>query len=154
MKKAKIAILGIGNRLRGDDAAGSILAENLSLRGMAAFDCGIVPENFTGPLRRLSPHTLVIIDACSMGINPGEFRKVPLTEFTDADSFNSHSPGVIELVRYLEEFIPEIIFIGIEPGSTELDEGLSPEVNKAVIKLERILSADDVSKINLLINTL
>ena len=145
--KTKIALLGIGNRLRGDDGAGSMLAENLSLRGMTAFDCGIVPENFTGPLRRLSPDLLIIIDACSMGLNPGEFRKVPLTEFTDADSFNSHSPGVIGLVRYLKEFIPEIIFIGIEPASMEFGEGLSPEVQEGISRLEEIIIRGDIDKI-------
>ena len=154
MANKKTAILGIGNRLRSDDGAGSILAENLFIRGMTSFDSSTVPENFTGPLRKEAPDTLIIVDACSMGIKPGGFRKVPLTEFTDADSFNSHSPGVIELVRYLKEFIPEIIFIGIEPGSTELGEGLSPEVNEAVLKLEQILSENDASKVNLLIKTL
>ncbi len=58
--KTKIAIPGIGNRLKCDDGAGSILAENLSLRGMTAFDCSIVPENFTGALRKAAPDILII----------------------------------------------------------------------------------------------
>jgi hydrogenase 3 maturation protease len=154
MENKKIAVLGIGNRLKRDDGAGSIIAENLSLRGLTAFDSAVVPENFTGALRKAAPDTLIIVDACAMGLKPGEFRKIALRKVENEDTFNSHSPGVIELVRYLKEFIPEIIFIGIEPGSTELGEGLSPEVSEAVIKLEKILTEADASKINLLVNTL
>ncbi len=147
MEKTKIAILGIGNRLRGDDGSGSILAEKLSIRGMTAFDCGIVPENFTGPLRRLSPDLLIIIDAAPMGLTPGSIRRIPLHMISDSHNFNSHSPGTENLISYLKEFINEIIFIGIEPGSTELGEGLSPEVNKAVFELEQILSEGELETI-------
>jgi len=114
---------------------------------MTAFDCSIVPENFTGALRKAAPDTLIIADACSMGISPGEFRKVPLEKITDEDSFNSHSPGIIELIRYLNEFIPEIIFIGIEPASMEFGEGVSPEVQEGISRLEEIIIRGDIDKI-------
>lgn len=139
MKNKKIAILGIGNRLRGDDAAGSIIAENLAAKGMTSFDSSTVPENFTGALRKAAPDTLIIVDACNIGIKPGEFRKVPLHKFENNDSFNSHSPEIIELINYLHEFIPEILFIGIEPSSMELDTRLSHEVESGIKKLEKII---------------
>jgi hydrogenase 3 maturation protease len=137
--KTKIAILGIGNRLKRDDGAGSILAENLSLRGLTSFDSAVVPENFTGALRKAAPDTLIIVDACAMGLKPGEFRKIALKRIDDEDTFSSHSPGIIELISYIGEFIPEIIFIGIEPESMDFGEGLNPEVQDGIKILEEII---------------
>ena len=139
MTERKIAILGIGNRLRSDDGAGSILAESLSLRGLTAFDSAVVPENFTGAIRKAAPDTLIIVDACSMGLNPGEFKKIQLQRIEHSDTINSHSPGLIELTKYINEFVPEIIFIGIEPLSLEFGEELSPEVQDGIKILEEII---------------
>lgn len=147
MKNKKIAILGIGNRLRGDDAAGSIIAENLASRGMISFDSSTVPENFTGALRKAAPNTLIIVDACSMGIKPGEFRKIPIHKFESNDSFNSHSPEIVELINYLHEFIPEILFIGIEPYSMELNDRLSQEVKSGIKILEEIIFSKNLDSI-------
>ena len=47
----KVLILGIGNRLRGDDAVGSILAERLAKKlDVPIIDEGNVPENYLAPI--------------------------------------------------------------------------------------------------------
>ena len=58
----RIAVLGIGNDLRGDDGVGSLVARSLRERFPdAAFDGGQAPENQAGPLRRARPDTVVAI---------------------------------------------------------------------------------------------
>ena len=48
-------LLGIGNRLRSDDGAGSLLAERLQDSEWHAIDGADIPENFTGIIKRENP---------------------------------------------------------------------------------------------------
>jgi len=143
MLKTKIAVLGIGNRLRGDDGAGSILAEKLKLAGIYAFDGATLPETYTGSIKKISPQTLIMIDVCAMGINPGEYRIIPLEQLSADDEFTSHAMSLVKLIDYLKGYIPEIIFIGIEPGSLEFGDILTFEVEKAVDDLFDIIKKNE-----------
>ena len=72
-----IVVLGVGNSLHGDDGAGPAVAAGvaaLGLPGIAAYDCGTAPENFTGVVRRAGPDLLVIVDAAEMGLQAGSVR--------------------------------------------------------------------------------
>ena len=68
--------MGIGNRLAGDDGAGSAVAE--ALRGRTAacvIDAGIAPENHLEPIVRGEPDTILLVDAANQarrrGLRPG-----------------------------------------------------------------------------------
>src|SRR5512145_297908 len=78
----RIAILGVGNPFRSDDAAGILIARVLSQRECADIDhvlileAGQAPENRTGELRKFSPGLVLIVDAAEMGETPGVIRWV------------------------------------------------------------------------------
>ena len=62
-RPARVAILGVGNEMKGDDGAGVRVVRELSQRmpatpGVLLVDAGQAPENFTGPLRRFRPPRL------------------------------------------------------------------------------------------------
>lgn len=140
----------MGSRLKSDDSAGSILAEKLKNIGLDAFDGGTLPETFTGTIKKLSPKVLVLIDACAMGLNAGEFRLIPLDKISADESFNSHSMSLVKLIAYLKNFVPEVTLIGIEPKSIEFGEDLSEEVSASVEKLFRIIRDGDSDTIECL----
>ncbi len=135
----KICILGTGSRLRRDDGAGSVLAERLASKGVTAFDCATMPENFTGRVRSLKPHTVVIIDACEMGIEPGEFRLINIEKISDCSGFDSHSMALCDLMGYLKTFVCRVLFLGIEPENIDFGEDLTENVKKNIEILEDIL---------------
>ncbi|MRR29117.1 hydrogenase 3 maturation endopeptidase HyCI, partial [bacterium] len=61
-------MLGIGNELNGDDSAGNWVARKLGKRlkaqpNLLVMDCGTLPENASGPLRRFGPRLILLIDA-------------------------------------------------------------------------------------------
>ena len=143
----KTVILGIGNRLKGDDGAGSAAAEMLSLRGIPSVDGGIMPESWTGRIRQLSPDRLVVIDSSPMGLEAGEFRIIPVDKISGDDGFNSHNMSILGLIEYLGAFIGEIVFVGIEPDTVEFGEGLSKAVFEGVEKLTELIARDAVSEI-------
>ena len=71
----RVCVLGIGNRLRRDDGAGSLLAAALAEQeGAAVLDAGTVPENYLEKVAGSNPDTVVIVDAIDFDGAPGEIR--------------------------------------------------------------------------------
>src|SRR5512135_3260488 len=74
--EARLALVGIGNLLRGDDAAGILIARALARRpalqkpNLLVLDSGGLPENFSGVLRRFQPDAILFIDAAELGAAP------------------------------------------------------------------------------------
>ncbi len=136
-------LLGIGNRLRGDDGAGGVLAERFSAPGWVSMDCGSMPENFTGPVRKINPRFLVIVDACDMELAPGEFRRLDPAGIERHQGFNTHRPPMAMLLERLRESAGEIVWIGIQPLSLEFGEGLSAPVEEAIGALGKLLARDN-----------
>ncbi len=135
----KRCILGIGNRLKEDDGAGSVLAERLARRELLSFDGGSTPENYSGVIKRERPDLLIIVDATSMSLAPGEFRRIPINKISADCEMNTHSMSASYLMYYLNEHVGEIIFIGIEPENLGFGEDMTPPVLDAIDRLEEIL---------------
>src|SRR5436190_753858 len=83
-KASRIAILGVGNQFRSDDAAGVLVARALASRECALetehlliIEAGHAPENTTGELRRFAPDLVLIVDAAEMGETPGTIKWIP-----------------------------------------------------------------------------
>lgn len=83
-------LLGIGNRMNGDDAIGVWIAHHFSCKGWASIDCATVPENCMAEIRRHHAEKIVIVDAADMGLNAGDIRIIPKEKIGVA-SFSTHS---------------------------------------------------------------
>lgn len=132
---------GIGSSIMGDDGAGPAIAKNLARKGLpwlAVFNCETVPENYLAPLKKISPLTLIAADAAEMGLSPGEFRKMELSEFSNI-SFTTHGFPINLLLEDIEKDI-EIITIGIQPLIREPSEDLSKQVHNAVNEIARTVA--------------
>jgi hydrogenase 3 maturation protease len=67
----RVAVVGVGNELNGDDAAGISVARNLwADREIPAccfkIETGSLPENASGPLRRFHPDLVIFVDAAEI----------------------------------------------------------------------------------------
>jgi hydrogenase maturation protease HycI len=140
----RVAILGVGNTLRSDDAAGMLVVRELSQRECAAdpdhlliFEAGHAPENVTGELRKFAPNLVLLIDAANMSEKPGIVQWIP-EESIDGMSASTHSLPLSMLAHYLTlELNCKVIFLGIQPQSNEVGEIVSTEVLQAVNELVR-----------------
>ena len=136
---ARISIVGIGNALRSDDAAGGLVARRLmesrliqDLETVLVMDAGHAPENGTGQLRRFEPNVVLMIDAAEMGEQPGTIRLIELDEI-DGMSASTHSLPLSMLANYLVlELNCQIAVLGIQPVSIDVGEGIDPRVDRAV----------------------
>lgn len=140
-------MLGIGNELRGDDAAGIYLARLLQPLAaghahLLALECGPAPENFGGPLRRFGPSHVLLVDAALLGEPPGSLRFMAAGQAGSAAGVAgaSHALPLSEWAAYLErELGCATGVLAIQPAQDELAAGLSPEVQRAVEAAARTL---------------
>lgn len=139
-------LLGVGNTLRSDDGVGNYIAHRMAGTDWNALDCGTVPENFTGVVRRSHPDLLVFVDAADMAIPPGEFRLVPKDRIRDV-SIGTHSLPLSHLIDFLEGAAGTILFIGIQPGSVRDGEHLSAPVQEGAERLIAVLKKGDIEGI-------
>jgi hydrogenase 3 maturation protease len=95
-------------------------------------EAGHAPENTTGALRKFGPDLVFMIDAAEMGQQPGMIRWIP-EESIDGMSASTHSLPLSMLARYLTlELNCTVTLLGIQPGSNEVGERVSPQVLRAV----------------------
>jgi hydrogenase 3 maturation protease len=136
-KSPRLAIVGIGNVLRCDDAAGMLVARALSGRGYAAdrvliVEAGHAPENRTGDLRLFAPDLVLLVDAADMGKAPGIVEWIAEDEI-DGMSASTHSLPLSMLAKYLTlELGCQVRLLGIQLASNEVGETVSLEVLQAV----------------------
>jgi len=141
----KIAILGCGSALRGDDAAGCHIAQKLSasLSGNAQAFCGsTAPENFTGEIKRFRPDTLLVIDAADISKPAGTAAFIPEDTVTGA-TFSTHMLPLPVMLDYLRrETGCRTLLLGIQAASLEYGEMTQPvsdTVDEIVAALESLL---------------
>lgn len=142
----KVLVLGIGNRLRGDDAIGSIIAEQLVQEGrIPAIDCGEMPDNYVSRVWQVKPNEVILIDACSFGGQPGEIRVFEESEFDKipASPLSTHQmplPLLVAVMKAEPTLKCRFRLIGIQPQSIDMfTEGLSAPVAEAIPKVLALL---------------
>jgi hydrogenase 3 maturation protease len=143
----KLAVLGVGNVAKGDDAAGVRAAEALS-RLISPKDCPRLkifvahesPENFTGAVRDFGPSHVLIIDVAAGGFPPGTVFLIDPAGIADED-VSTHRTPLSTLASYLEKTVGcRVVILGIEPGSFVLGAPLKASLQKAVDRV-----ADDLA---------
>ena len=145
MTTPRTLVIGCGNILRGDDAAGPVLVRRLWDRGLpegvhcadggtggmdVAFQMRGVPEVF-------------LVDACRSGSEPGSLFEVPGNEIEQLPplaGINLHAfrwDHAIAFARWLlkDDYPATVTAYLIEGERFEVGEGLSPAVDKAVDRL-------------------
>lgn len=135
----KVAILGVGNELCADDAAGMLVARKLLDSPLVAdvdhiliILAGQALENTTGQLRSFSPDLVLIIDAADMGDVPGSIHWLSAHDVTGTSAF-THSLPISMLMNYLMlELRCRVSLLGIQLASNEMDGAVCPEVSCAV----------------------
>lgn len=140
----KLIVLGVGNELKSDDGVGPFIIsklkeENIENKNLLFIDSQTVPENFTGKIRKENPTHLIIVDACLMGLKPGDMKIVNKNEFANI-GISTHSMSLSFFVKYLEKDTDfSIIFVGFEPETMEFGDKPTPKVEKATMEFIEIL---------------
>ena len=143
--RPRLAVVGVGSEMRGDDVAGVLAARALMPLGggsLLVLDAGPAPENVTGALHRFEPDFILLIDAADVGEAPGAVCWIEGQE-AEGISGATHSLPLSMLARYLtEELGCEVALLGIQPHTISLlTAAPSPEVRQAVEDITEAISA-------------
>lgn len=142
---ARVAVVGVGAELNGDDAVGLLTARKLLLKteqrdNLLVLEGGALPESVSGPLRRFDPDLLIFIDAADLGKPAGTIEAVA-PERIGGSSFSTHSMPLRILMDYLsEELRCDEMLIGVQPLNHDFGAPLSTSGKKAAARLAAELS--------------
>lgn len=133
-------IIGIGNRARGDDAAGLEVARRLMATSLHGWE---IRETDGEPTKLMEMwngrESVIAVDAVVTGVAPvgtvhqWDASEIPLPTCGHVSS--SHALGLseaIELARALNQLPPKVRVIGIEGASYGMSENISPAVDQAI----------------------
>jgi len=141
LRGSRTVIVGIGNVLKGDDGAGSLVCQQLSGEVCAEIiDAGTVPENYIQPIIEKAPENLLVVDAMDFGASAGTidiFKPEQLSSVVA--STHTLSPRLfIDVVCQNTDV--NVYFIGIQPAQTRLGQAVSGQVIQAIQRLLHVLT--------------
>jgi hydrogenase 3 maturation protease len=150
-KSRKTAFVGVGQELRGDDAAGILAVRALEqalaprrktsgpdpkeaarIPALFFFEAGPLPEASAGPLRRFGPEMVIFLDAADMGEKPGAARWIEPDEI-GGFSGSTHTFPMSGYAQYLaSELGCRVAVLGIQPKQMEFDSPVSEEIRRTI----------------------
>ncbi len=141
----RVAVVGVGHELRGDDAVGSMIADTLKSvidqnQDVLVINGGHAPENQTSVLRRFAPNLVLLVDAAQMGeMTTGGVRWLRCQEISGL-SASTHTIPLDIIAQYLNtELGCEVALIGIQPGQLDIGADLSPAVKQSADEIVQSL---------------
>jgi hydrogenase 3 maturation protease len=141
-----VVLVGVGNLLMGDDAAGMLVVQNLKASLPAdsyliPVEGGPAPENCTGLIRRLNPGMVIFIDAGEMAAAPGEISFVESAASQGISAFG-HALPLSVLGQYLETEIGcKSYLLVVQPECIDFDIPVSLIIGNAVNDITETLLA-------------
>jgi hydrogenase maturation protease len=138
---AKIAVIGIGNVLAGDDAVGPHVVRVLEAHyelpdGVQVIDAGTPGYDLTDFVA--GTDAAVLVDAVKAKGAPGELRVYDGPELltkAPIQAMSPHEPGVREALlnaQFMGVLPERVRLVGVIPGATETGISLSPPVRAAI----------------------
>jgi hydrogenase 3 maturation protease len=149
----RVALLAIGSEFRGDDAAGLLVANNITKsikrtnKRFKIFIGATAPENLTGDIKRFDPSHILLIDSVDFHDKPGSIVVLSPRDIGDGVSFSTHKMPARVLMQYFtKSFECDPVLIGIQPLT--VDFGKNP--SRVVVSAAREIAGAIVNAIKTL----
>jgi hydrogenase 3 maturation protease len=140
-KGEKGVVLGIGNRLKGDDAVGSVIVEKLKEKikneKLLIIDAENKPENYIGIIEKFSPSFILIIDAIDFNSFVGDFKIFTVDQIKDT-TISTHNFSLPFFKKLLGNI--DIYILGIQIEKIEIGEKIRQSLSETIKKIVRIFT--------------
>jgi hydrogenase 3 maturation protease len=136
----KVVVVGVGNPLRGDDAAGCLVAQALDgAPGVTVISAEEVPESYLGPITAARPDVVVLVDAVELDAAPGSAALLEMEELAARGASTHRAPlGLVaEFLRC--ETGADVFLLAIQPARLGFGDPVSPEVEESAASLALLL---------------
>jgi len=111
-----IAVVGIGNALRGDDAFGpAVVAALEPCPALRLFDVQAVPESFLIPIVSSGCAGVLFVDAADLGAEPGRVALVPAEHLAEVD-ISTHAISLALVAEAIQGLARESSHVPSKPG--------------------------------------
>ena len=139
--QGNVVVMGIGNPIRGDDAAGSLVARQIrDIPGVTPIDAQDVPENHWRQVANQRPETIILVDSVNLDSAPGSVAVLDKHQIA-AHWPSTHRMPIGVLMDYFErETHARIFLIGIQPRQTEFMQSVSGEVQASTTLVADVLN--------------
>ena len=138
----KVALVGVGHPMRGDDFVGSFIIKGLMRKRirtdrLVLFDAEDGIEWVLSRIREPNPKHLIILDACEINASPGKIALIPLAR-TNYPFFTTHG---IPLKLLATKLLPSVdtFILAIQPSQMGYNEGLSTVVQTAALSISKFI---------------
>ncbi|HXY23116.1 MAG TPA: hydrogenase maturation protease [Candidatus Acidoferrum sp.] len=145
--EGNVLVIGIGNELRGDDAAGIVVARRIQERHLPGLQ--VLEHNGEGASLMeawTGAQSVFIVDAVISGSAPGTIHRFDATRQplpSQAFQSSTHAFGLreaVEVARALNLLPARLVIYGIEGKSFAAGEEISAELAQAATRVsERVL---------------
>jgi hydrogenase maturation protease len=138
-----LLLLGMGNPLRGDDAIGHLLAQELEPfngEGFQAHAVGIAVENAMRWIREAAGGTVLLVDAVfDEALAEGDWKLYPGDQL-DSICHTTHSIPLSMLIAYWQREVSDlkVSFLGISIRSSTDMAPLSPALHQTLQSLKSL----------------
>jgi hydrogenase 3 maturation protease len=135
-------LMGIGNRWRGDDAAGpEVIARLAGRAGARCIEAGDAPERHLGEAVEGPPDGILLVDAVDFGGRAGEVALFGLEDLPTRLG-TTHDVPLSVLMGYLRAMTgADVLLLGIQPETTGFGAQVSAAVDRAVGVVTDVLLA-------------
>ncbi len=147
MKRNKLAVIGLGNRLLADEGVGLHAVESLKKELQRENNIDVIEAGTPGMnlLHQFDEREKIIfIDAGNCRLAPGEYRRFTPDEAVSLKKAKGHSLHEFDLMGFLEfaekmgvSSDVEVVIYCIQALRVEMSETLSPAVQKGLPHLVR-----------------
>jgi len=138
--RGSVVVVGVGNPLRGDDAAGCEVARRLLGRSAAlVINAESVPESELVRIAMAHPDTVMFVDAVDLGAEPGSLAVL------EARQMASYGPSTHRVpLRILMECVrrdtgADVFVVAVQPRHVGFGEPMSARVAASVALLAKTL---------------
>jgi len=139
----RVVVAGIGNPIRRDDCVGVEIVQDLKgkvSKNVCLIECETVPESFMQEIIDIKPSHVLLVDAATLGLKPGETRLVFPEQVTAFPAVTTHVLPLSIFCGYITKMTEtKIALLLIEPENTEFGEGLTPTLQAAAERITKIL---------------
>lgn len=152
----RVLVLGIGNLVMSDDGVGVKVVQHLQreyhcAEGVEIMDGGTLGLDLLPKLEGIDH--LIVVDAVETGQKPGTCvrlsgEELPIALETKVSPHQMGLKDLLSVAQLLGHSPGEMVLIGVQPGSIDMDTELTPEVD-AVLHLLVNNVLDELSKIGL-----
>lgn len=139
----RTVVLGMGDRMKGDDGAGCEVSERLgreiNRNNVKIINAENAVENYLGPVAKFKPGRVVLVDAVDFGGQAGEVKILEPRQVREATS-STHTfslPVILEHIK--NETGAQCLIVGIQPAIVAFTEGLSSQAEEGVGRAVRLI---------------